>query len=75
MRLRLDGHRMTPAEIVTLLDTMDWTDLNARFVAEGFALRPIRAPKRMRCGRLNFRLCWIRKDGALIETIRLSAIA
>jgi hypothetical protein len=73
MKLRLDGHRLTAPEIAALIVELGWIGMDARFREDGFSLRPIRAPKRMRNGRLNFRLCWVRKDGAVTETIRMSA--
>jgi hypothetical protein len=75
MRLILDGHRLTIAEVLTLLDTMGWREMAAGFSAEGFHLKPIRAPKRMPNGRFTIRLCWQRQDGMLVETIRLTARA
>ena len=75
MRLRLDGHRLKTAEVKTLLDTMGWTEMAARFEADRYRLRPVRAPKRMPNDRLKMRLCWIRTDGVLVETIRLTVTA
>ncbi|HQU16652.1 MAG TPA: hypothetical protein PLO69_11195 [Gammaproteobacteria bacterium] len=74
MKIALNGRRLNCYSESELLATCGWTTLAATLRAEGFVLRPVRAPRSLKHDRLHLRLTWTRRDGALTETIRLSAV-
>lgn len=73
MMILLNGRRFRRDQVRELLAECGWGELAAHMDADGFVLRPIRAPRRLVNNRLNLRLTWVRQVGETVETVRLSA--
>ena len=73
LRLKLDGHRLTDPEVQHLLGVLGMQELAQKLVADGYALKPVRAPRRIPHNRATFRLCWAQRDADSVLTVRLNA--
>lgn len=62
---RIDGNAV--ADLVAALSLEPVSEVLRR---EGFALRPVRAPKRLNNGRLTLRMTWTKTDGDMSLTVR-----
>jgi hypothetical protein len=74
MRLRLDGHRLTPAETLDLLNEAGLRALSDRNAADGYRLNPVRAPRRMENGGVTFKVSWTQRAKNLRATLRLRVV-
>ena len=72
LRLKLDGHRLTEAEVADLLVTLDMVPFASTLKADGYTLRPVRAPRAIPNNRATFRLCWEARDMNAVRTLRLA---
>ena len=73
MRVLLDGHRLSADEVAELLATLGMQAFAQNLVADGYTMRPVRAPRRMPHNRLTFRLCWVAADPNAAMVVRLNA--
>lgn len=56
--IRLTGKRMPSDQALALLAEIGWTHIHASFVAQGYKLQPVRAPRHTRDAYVTFRFCW-----------------
>jgi len=75
MRVKINGKRLDDGQIAELLRLSGYESINRSLLAQGYDLRPLRAPRTFKGGMVTFRFCWVRSDisGKSRMTFRLEA--